>query len=329
MIWSNFTKKNLKLFTKFKFLLDNDNLLVKYIKNERNNIKNFIKKNKNYKIKLEKINSCKEIYKFTNSRFVDKQNLLKDMKELNNIFKITWNNNFIIINSNKNIKINNRIKLIIFIIEYLKEKTNNNKDIKIYLILSRLEKYFPLDSKIIDVQNANSGYNDSSNNIIFIWRKEEFEKVLFHELMHNFNLDKRHTHIHNIINIDGPHLYFEAYTDFIGIIYHLIFLSLITNKKIITLLEYELGFIKNQALTLNNIVGNWIDTPNILIEQKTASFSYYILKYKIFEYFIYNEFSELINYNDIINKVLNNKLNININDFIKLNSSRMTLLQLK
>ena len=328
MIWSKFTKNNLKLFTKFKFSVDDNNSLVKYIKNEKDNIKKFIKeKYKTYLIKLEKIDNYKDIYKFTNAGFVDTHNLLKDMQNLNNIFKITWNNNLIIINTEEDIKINNRIKLIIFMIEYLKEKTNNNKNIKIYLILSTLEKKFPLDSNIMDVKNANSGYNDSINNIIFIWRKEEFEKVLFHELMHNFDLDKRYNNVHNIINIKGPHLYFEAYTDFLGIIYHLIYLSLITNKKIISLFEYELGFIKNQALTLNNILGNWINSPNILIEQKTAAFSYYIFKYLIFEYFLNNEFNELMNYNEILNKVLNNKLNID--EFIKLDSSRMTLLQLK
>lgn len=328
MPWSKFTKNNLKLFTKFKLSLDDNNSLVKYIIKERNNIKKFIKeKYKTFSITLEKIDKHEDIFKFTKARFVDTENLLKDMKSLNNIFKIKWNNNLIIIITNEEIKINNRIKLIIFFIEYLKHKTNNNKDAKIYLILSRLEKKFPLESKIMDVKNANSGYNDSRNDIIFIWRKEEFEKVLFHELMHNYNLDKRDHDVHDIINCNGPHLYFEAYTDFLGIIYHLIYLSLITRKKIISLLEYELGFIKNQALTLNNILGNWIESPNILIEQNTAAFSYYILKYLLFEYFINNKFNDLMNYNEILNNVLNNK--INIDKFIKLDSSRMTLLQLK
>ena len=328
MPWSKFTKNNLKLFTKFKLSLDDNNSLVKYIIKERNDIKKFIKeKYKTFSITLEKIAKHDDVFKFAKAKFVDTENLLKDMKCLNNIFKITWNNNSIIIITEEEIKINNRIKLIVFIIEYLKQKTNNNKDVKIYLILSRLEKKFPLNSKIMGVKNANSGYNDSINNIIFIWRKEEFEKVLFHELIHNFNLDKREQDVHDIINCNGPHLYFEAYTDFLGIIYHLIYLSLITNKKIISLLEYELGFIKNQALTLNNILGNWIESPNILIEQKTAAFSYYILKYLLFEYFMKNEFNDLTNYNEILDNVLSNKFKID--RFIKLESSRMTLLQLK
>ena len=41
----------------------------------------------------------------------------------------------------------------------------------------------------------------------------------------------------NIINTKGPHLYFEAFTDFQGIIYHLIYLSIITRKSMIRLLE--------------------------------------------------------------------------------------------
>jgi hypothetical protein len=178
------------------------------------------------------------------------------------------------------------------------------------------------------IKNANSGYNDSSNDVIFIWREEEFEKVLFHELMHNFNLDKRHDPVHKIINTSGPHLYYEALTDFQGIIYHLIYLSLITHKKIKTLLEYELGFIRNQAMNLNDIwkLGNWNKSPKNLIEQKTAAFSYYILKYLMFDYFLIYPFNSSENYETILNNILNN--GFTMVPFKKIDSSRMTLLQL-
>jgi hypothetical protein len=328
MVWSNFTKENLKKFTKFKYSLDNDNILLGYIKNERNNIINFISKSKLILPSITKLDSYDDIYKYVKGRFVDTENLLKDMKTLNYIYKIKWGDNIIIINSEDEIKLSKKIKIIIYMIEYLKEKTQNNKNVNIYLVLSRLEKKFPKNSKVMGVQNANSGYNDSSNDSIVIWRKEEFEKVLFHELIHNFDLDKRDEHVHDIINTTGPHLYFEALTDFQGIIYHLIYLSLMTQRKIINLLEYELGFIRNQAMNLNDIweLGNWYKFPKIMIEQKTAAFSYYILKYLMFEYFLNNEFNTLDNYKTILNNVLQNKFSIV--EFIKIDSSRMTLLQL-
>jgi len=324
MVWSKFTKKNFTLFTKFKYSLNDNNILLKYIKDERNNIIKF-KKNK-IDISISILDSYDNIYNYTNYKFVDTKRLKNDMKTLNYIYKIEWNNNLIIIITEKEKDFTKRIKIIIHIIEYLKEKTGNNKNVKIYIVLSRLKKYFPTDAKIMKVENANSGY---SSNIIFIWRKEEFEKVLFHELIHYFNLDKRTEHTHDIIHTDGPHLYFEAMTDFRGIIYHLIYLSLMTKIKIIRLLEYELGFIRNQAMNLNNLweLGNWSMKPNILIEQETAAFSYYILKYMMFEYFLHNEIELTEDYKVILKNILSK--GFKIIQFEKMESSRMTLLQLE
>ena len=328
MVWCDFTNKNLEAFSKFKYNLDNQNILLNYIKNERTKILEIIK-NKIFNIDIKIISKITKIRKYINSNFVDKKNLLDDIKNLNFIYKITWDNNFIILITENKINLYNRIKIIVYIIEYLKIKTNNNKNVKIYLILSRLEKKFPVNSKIMGVKNANSGYNDTREEIIFIWRKEEFEKVLFHELIHCFNLDKRDDHVHEIINTYGPHSYFEALTDFKGIIYHLIFLSLITRRKIKNLLEYELGFIRNQAMILNKLweLGNWIGTPKILIEQKSAAFSYYILKYLMFEYFLYNNLDETLEYNIILDKILKN--GFTMKELIEIDSSRMTLLQLE
>lgn len=331
MVWSKFTKENLLTFSKYKYLLTKDNILLKYIKDERKNIIKFIVDNKlvSISISITRIDKCDEIYKFIKGKFVDTENLLIDIETLNYIYEIKWNNNIIIIKSENEIKISKKLKIIIYMIEYLKEITQDNKNVKIYLILSRLEKKFPKDSKIMGIKNANSGYNDSSSNIIFIWRKEEFEKVLFHELVHNFNLDKRYDHVHNFINTTGPHLYFEALTDFHGIIYHLIYLSIITNRKMIRLLEYELGFIRNQAMNLNKIweLDEWHKIPDNIIEQKTAAFSYYILKYLIFEYYLINKFNISEDYESILDNVLQNKF-IPVK-FIELDSSRMTLLQLE
>jgi len=327
MVWSEFTKKNFILFKKFKYVLDDDNILLKYIKDERKNIINFKKTPIN--ISISNLDNYDNIYNYTDSKFVDTKNLLNDMKTLNIIYKIQWGENLIIIITDQKKDYSKRLKVIIHIIEYLKEKIRNNKNVTIYLVLSRLEKMFPTDTKIIKPKNANSGYNDSSTDIIFIWRKEEFEKVLFHELIHCFDLDKRTEHTHDIINTDGPHLYFEAVTDFQGIIYHLIYLSLMTKKKIIRLLEYELGFIRNQAMNLNNFweLRNWNIKPEIIIKQKTAAFSYYILKYIMFEYFLNNKINLFEDYNVILDNILKN--GFTMLEFIKMESLRMTLFQLE
>jgi len=328
MSWSKFTNDNINIFSKYKYNLDKDNILLKYIKKEREQILNIIR-NKTFKINIKFIDKFNGIDDYINSRFVDRKNLMNEMKDLKVIYKISWNDNFIILISYNEVDLYNRMKIIVYIIEYLKIKTNNNKNMKIYLILSRLEKKFPVESKIMGVKNANSGYTDSMKDIIFIWRKEEFEKVIFHELIHFFNLDKREEHIHDFINTDGPHLYFEALTDFKGIIYHLLYLSLITKRRIKDLLEYELGFIRNQAMILNRIwdLNDWIKTPDVLIQQKTAAFSYYILKYLMFEYFLINEFDDDNKYKVILDKILEN--GFSMKEYIEIESSRMTLLQLE
>jgi hypothetical protein len=328
MLWSKFTNENIQQFSKYKYSLNNNNILLKYIKKEREQILNIIR-NKTFKINIKIIDKFNEIKDYVNSRFVDKKNLMNEMNDLKVIYKISWNDNFIILISYNEFDLHNRMKMIVYIIEYLKVKTNNNKNMKIYLILSNLEKKFPVESKIMNVKNANSGYTDSSKDIIFIWRKEEFEKVIFHELIHFFNLDKREDHTHDIINTDGPHLYFEALTDFKGIIYHLLYLSLMTRRRIKNLLEYELGFIRNQAMVLNKIwdLGNWTKTPNVLIQQKTAAFSYYILKYLMFEYFLINEIEENMEYKVTLEKILKN--GFTMGKYIEIESSRMTLLQLE
>jgi len=328
MSWSKFTNENIKTFSKYKYNLNKDNILLKYIKKERDQILNIIK-NKTFNINIKIIDKFNGIDDYINSRFVDKKNLLNEMNDLKVIYKISWDENFIILISYNEFDLYNRMKILVYIIEYLKVKTNNNKNMKIYLILSSLEKKFPVESKIMGVKNANSGYTDSIKDIIFIWRKEEFEKVIFHELIHFFNLDKREEHTHDIINTDGPHLYFEALTDFKGIIYHLLYLSLITRRKIKNLLEYELGFIRNQAMILNKIweLDNWTKTPDVLIEQKTAAFSYYILKYLMFEYYLINEFDDNNKYKVILDKILKN--GFSMKEYIEIESSRMTLLQLE
>ena len=339
-IWSDFTKDNIKLLKNNKYLLKSDNILLQHLKNERNEIKKFSKKI-NAKINiaiitdttlLSKLN--KKIMNYSNKYFVYKKGVIDKLYDLKITCKISWgiSNNIIIKTTVEDlVYIKKRIKFLVLFIEYLKFKSNNiNKNVTIYLILTQLTKYFPTDTKI-DVKHANSGYTDFNENIIFIWRYEEFEKVLFHELIHYFDLDSRDQHFDNIVNFKGSAAaYYEAITDFWGIVYHLIFLSIITKISLKTLLEIELIFIRNQAMQLNNYykLKSWKTNPKKIIEQKTAAFSYYIIKYLLFEYALNNNIDiNMENYNDILKEILEN--GFQIYPYIKINSARMTLLQLK
>ncbi len=219
------------------------------------------------------------------------------------------------------------MKILIYMLEYLKQKTRG-KTINMFIFLSPLIKEFPLRNQVMDVEHANTGYTDFRKNIIYIWRYEEFEKVIFHEIVHYFEIDMSDQHVDKIINISNKdtHSYWEAWTDFLGIFYHIIYVSLVSEIKIKQLLEYELTFIRNQAMILIDHY-KIDDIKNDLIKQETPAFSYYILKYLLFEHFLTHDIPETINYNKLLTKI---NYNINTDNYtsIKIKSSRMTLFQL-
>ena len=314
------------------------NILYNNIRKDKQIIKDFIKNNK-YDIIIHQCSNNeshdinKRIISYSDVKWVNKTSVIKDMNNLHAIYIITWGKNTITIKTTesefKNIKL--RLKIIIGMIEYLSSiSTVQTTELDIYLVLTSLKKYFP-DKGLIDVNHVNSGYTDFRQNIIFIWRLEEFEKVLFHELMHFYNMDTRHHDYDMLVDIhNDTECYYEAITDFLGIYYYLIFLSLQTKTSIKLLLQLELGFIKNQAIQINDYLnlGDWVGKPLKKIKQNTASFSYYILKYLLFEYAQSNNIDdEIKDGNKLLKKII--KIGFKTEQVIKIKSSRMTMLQLK
>ena len=311
--FNNFTINNFEYFKNNKININNNNILIKLLKDERNNIQKYIATNNvNYKICNNKNMNLNKIKFYCNSKYVD----LKVIELLNNLndnylfYSIKWNNNFIkiIINKKFNNLINNfisRLNILINIIDYLNLKNNKKKIINIYLILTEFEKKLPTKNEVLNPVHINSGFSHLYYNYILIWRLEEFEKVIFHELIHLFDMDCRD----KIVS--------EKFK---------------TKIKIKILLEIEITFIKNQALTLNNFfeLGCWNNKiPNIIIKQNSAGVSYYIIKYLIFMYIINNNINInliLDNYDNFLNIILNE--GFKCEKFLNLNSLRMTLIQL-
>lgn len=337
---SKFTQDNIKQFEKCKYNLTNESKLVKLIRTERNKIIKFIKTNPSLIIKKNKIDNLdKKLCDFSNTSWVDTESVVNQINSIDNNYQYQWNSiidsddkpiiNYINIKSDKLLEksMNNKIKIIIYQIEYLKYSNNVNKPVNIFLVLTNLKKEFPENNQPIGIKNANSGYTDFSKKIIYIWRAEELEKVILHEIFHYLDMDNRDHHVDHIININGPHSYFEAITDFWAILYHLIFVSILSKKSIKLLLNIELGFIKNQAMCLNHFfkLGNWKDLSNNTINQASPVFSYYIIKFMIFEYSINNEMTYR-HYNDLITSILDT--GFTQKPYVKIKSSRMTLIGL-
>ena len=323
MNWCNFTIQNASKYT--NYTINDNSLLLKNIKKDRDNIKNLMNNNINITIR-EIENFEEEIDEFANGSFVAREELYKVKHLLEDNYIVEWQNGFIKINTIKSqfLSFEKRVKVLIYIIEYLRIKSKNTNYVKIYLVLSKLEKTFPEDG-VMEVENANTGYTDFMKNIIFIWRLEEFEKVILHEIIHYFELDDNMKDDKSRIKIQGEHRYYEGFTDFWGIYYYIIYLSLITKIKIKKLLELELCFIKNQAMQLNSLLklNSWEHKPLKTIIQKTAGFSYYIIKYLLFEY---SHNNKIINNLKILDTVL--KKGLKQEKYNKIKSARMTLLQI-
>ncbi len=345
MSWSEFTKSNIGHF-KNQVTLGNTNPLANELRKEREKIIEFIKQTKiNYLLEpvteIELAVTENKIAEIADVAWVDTKMLDKDLVNHDKVFKISWNTpgeenysdivNVIFIKTTNQLiqKIVKRIKYLIYIGEYLKIKSaNTHKKFKIYLVLSNLKKYFPNKNKKINITNVNGGYTDFNDNYVFVWRYEEFEKVTLHEIIHFLDMDMRNHHVENKFKINGPSSFYEAITDFWAIYYHLIYLSMLTKESISKLLELEFAFIENQAMALNSHfqLGDWKEKSNIKINQTTPALSYYILKYLMFKYFVENKMGEIKDLNKLIETVLN--IGFIQKPFVKLESSRMSLLQL-
>jgi len=315
-MWSDFTTINYPLISK-KNIISN-NLLIKKMKQERKIIKSL--PNVVYTI-TNKIITTNIIDRLSSTTWVHKEGVLNSIHILDIQVKISWNNNIIYLKTttDKYNKILKRLPIFLKMINYL--IGDSKKKVIIYLILSNLKKKC-IKGENISAEHVNSGYSDMYNNIIFIWREEEFEKVTFHELIHFYDKDHRHE------IYDNPNKsYYESLTDTKAIYYNIIYLSIITKIKLKVLLNLEINFLNNQAIYINEHL-NYSD-------EVSPAFAYYILKSKIFNYLLSNQINEKI-YTDIFNDhinghkllkiIINNELhNINYYNF---ESARMTFLEL-
>lgn len=329
--FDEFTKSNLKYF----FDKRDETINFNFIYEEKKRIMKAFDKEIKYKIEEEEI-PLKKIKELFSSKWVYSESINR-LLNLDTNYKITWTykgNNIIYFKgtNKKFFNLKERLPILLNIINYIYDKginTQNNKEIKIYLILTDLTKNLQ-KNEIIGPKNINSGYTNINTNEILIWREEEFEKVIFHELIHLMSLDTREIRFNDEklkIKISQDKSYFEAFTDFWGILYHTIYLSVILKKSPNSLIQIEYEFIKNQANLMNNFfnLGDW--SINKKINQTSPAFSYFILKYLIFKKVIFsNDITILNKPSELLSVILSEPFKVE--SFINL-PPRMSLLQLE
>ena len=218
---------------------------------------------------------------------------------------------------------------------------SNGKLITIYLLLSPLKKTFEKTEKYLSPKNINSGFTIVNENNIYIFRKEEFPKVIIHEIIHHNKLidsdifkkeDKIKLCNHFKINYNCLLIFNETIIEFWAFIRHLIFISEEYNIDFNILFELELKyslFKYNQIMNLQKKMenGEWYDKCNIFsyIIFKTIllyNFNKFIKIYS-FPYDTTKIINFLIKYSKNIPKITNNPsshINPNINLYRPLNS---------
>lgn len=243
----------------------------------------------------------------------------------------------------------NKIALIINFMNNLAQKYNNPiNPVNLTVIYSDIKKHIYPKTEILTKQNINSASAIPEKSII-IWRKEEFYKVLIHELCHHYRFDfSVHDENYNLLEhtliipkIDGYDAINESYTESLTVII-LIILRYITNKQIdksdldnfnsyfVTELKNEIKFLSFQIAKIIYILNgnNFSDLHNqkIIIKQSTSFRSYFILKltllqninklFKFMDRSLRINDSRIIDYGELLNKSYNHENNI-IDKFIK------------
>lgn len=203
-----------------------------------------------------------------------------------------------------------RICQIIQIMENLALDNNiQSVPIKLSVICSNAEKRIYPEVKIICSDNVNSG-STIPGITITCWRKEEFYKVLIHELIHYYHfdfsiMDSSYQKLDDLIqlpSVEGFDAINECYTESFAIIIHSLMFAYqnnnsLNNSQLITefyeILKTEISFITFQVAKILSIFGastiKDYFSGKIILRQQTSFRSYFIIKLML-----------LLNINDLL-----------------------------
>jgi len=192
-----------------------------------------------------------------------------------------------------------------FVSPYIKNQCSMKTTI--YLLFTHFQKLLPQKNEPITTKHVNSGFTETSYNnesSIYIFRYEEWFKVLIHESFHCFGLDfsRRYnsvikdkiTEVFKVENKNGIKLY-EAYCEIWAEVLNVVFVSYFKTKDknsfLITfdfLLNKELSFtayqcnkiLKHLRISYDDMIN--LNCRTIKIRETTNMTSYYFLKFILF-----------------------------------------------
>ena len=176
----------------------------------------------------------------------------------------------------------------------------NSYKFNYYIIMNPQKRCLPSKKEdLIDVKNINGGFTYTNNNDIYIIRKEDYNKVLIHELLHhNIFINKTDWHEENIkrlkeyFNINNYMLLIpnEAIVETYACVLNTIFYSIETGTSLKNNLKKDQEHSINLAKKILDKQGNkkW--------NEKTHSYCYIVFKTILYVYF--NIFLKIYKYNN-------------------------------
>jgi hypothetical protein len=170
-------------------------------------------------------------------------------------------------------------------LEFQKRSKKMDTPMIIYWFPTDYKKEIPKDKKSLDVNEINSActFHIPGNQFIALYRFEEAPKVLYHELIHYFNLDDiipfgEDIEYKNRFNLKSPCLLRETYCEIIALLLNIEDVSKRENKNFMDLYNIEYAF----SILQKDKILNFFDIKdengfNKLVSD-TNVFTYFILK---------------------------------------------------
>ena len=310
---------------------------------------------KKYKIYNLKINQC--VNTFPKNDFISPI-LLKKTKEYQNCINITWlvkhtcNVNCDLYFYTKSFNdldheyTQNLIQKLIRSISFISSFQNKNHSYKIHFVPLNESKKFKKSTRSFTRHLINSGCsaNREKDSTIFVWRIEEFIKVIFHEFIHSFinhgNEENENTSLllkkykkrYNLYSREID--FFESYCEIWGRILNCFYIASrypVNNpyQYFCRLLSLEIFYSHQKSLQILELK----ETNNILVDDHTNITAYYLITSEIFSNLnnFLKEFypPNLINLKEFYEFLLSLKKIKKKNIIIKDNYLRMTCMELK
>ena len=301
----------------------------------KNDIHTFYSKNTNLFIEIEEVDE-----KTKNMLINEITSFIKNCS-----YKIIFKNlnfNIILFDNIINEILIIRIKKVCKRIEFLYKYFNIRNAINIWFLPIEINRFLPKKGEEVSEKHINGGFTYANGNNVFIYRLEEFPKVMLHEFIHHTSIDTSNkwsnnqiAFLKNELNIakNSEFLPNESIVEVWATIFQLLFISEELNITFNKLYENELNWALTQSEKLLIHKDTLCNLKECEWKEKTNSYSYIYIK-TILLYNI-NKLLEIgsnideiikiiintINNNNFLEKILKNKKYVKNNK----NTLRMTL----